>query len=44
MTQYIEKAAAKMAIGMNGGQWDTHYTQAQKQVWRDRVKVIWGVS
>ena len=43
MTEYIERAAEKMAIGMNGGHWDTHYTDAQKQVWRYRVKAIWGM-
>lgn len=42
MTAYLERAARRMAEGMNGGSWETHYTEAQKQVWRDRVAAIWS--
>jgi hypothetical protein len=40
----IDKMAARVSVAMNGGRWDTHYTSAQKQVWRDRVAAIIGGS
>ena len=32
--QQIEKYAIRVALGNNGGQWSTHYTEKQKQHWR----------
>lgn len=39
---HIEAAARKMAEGMNGGDLETHYTVAQRQVWCGRFAEIWG--
>lgn len=41
---HINRMASHLAVLMNGGAWETHYTEAQKQVWRDRVRVIWGLT
>lgn len=32
-----EEAAAALAQACNGGDWSTHYTEAQKDLWRRRV-------
>lgn len=38
MTDEIrERLAARMAVALNGGAWDTHYTEEQKMLWRVRV-------
>ncbi len=34
----IEAFAIRVALGNNGGQWAEHYTEAQRQHWRDFVK------
>lgn len=41
---HVESMAARLAVLMNGGVWDTHYTERQKQVWRDRVAAMWGMA
>lgn len=33
----VEHVAIMMAIGNNGGQWVTHYSDHQKAVWRWRA-------
>lgn len=33
----IETGARALAEALNGGSWDTHYTAAQKALWRRRV-------
>ena len=33
----VERLAVSMAIGNNGGQWATHYTEGQKFLWRTRA-------
>lgn len=33
----IEEWAKKMALGNNGGDWAKHYTEEQKEHWRDLV-------
>jgi len=38
----VEIMAEKLAILMNGGAWGTHYTEVQRQVWRDIVTAMWG--
>lgn len=42
MTQneLIEKWAIKMALGNNGGGWATHYTEEQKNLWRQRSEEL----
>lgn len=40
---HIERMAEKIAVTMNGGLWSRDYTEKQKQVWRNRVRSIWGV-
>jgi hypothetical protein len=34
----IERFAIRAAKGNNGGEWATHYTEDQKQHWRDFVR------
>lgn len=34
----IEKFAMRVALGNNGGRWDTHYTEKQKEHWRKFVR------
>lgn len=34
----IERYAIAMALGNNGGEWASHYTDEQKEVWRRRAK------
>lgn len=36
----IETVAKKIAVANNGGDWATHYVEAQKDVWRQRAKEI----
>jgi hypothetical protein len=38
MEELIEKFAIRIALGNNGGEWSTHYTEAQKYFWRDIVR------
>jgi hypothetical protein len=38
MEELIEKYAIRIARGNNGGEWSTHYTEAQKYFWRDIVR------
>ena len=35
----IEAGARALAEAVNGGTWETHYTAAQKALWRRRVVV-----
>jgi hypothetical protein len=34
----FELAAAALAVACNGGGWLTHYTDAQRELWRLRVR------
>jgi hypothetical protein len=34
----VEELAIRAALGNNGGEWAEHYTEAQKQYWRDWVR------
>jgi hypothetical protein len=34
----IESFAVRVALGNNGGEWATHYTEAQKEHWRQFVR------
>jgi len=36
----IEKFAIQVALGNNGGKWSTHYTEDQKNHWRDFIKKL----
>lgn len=36
----IEDLAQMMAVGNNGGTWSDHYTDDQKNVWRDRARDV----
>jgi hypothetical protein len=36
--ELVEKWAIKLALGNNGGEWAKHYTDDQKQLWRDRAR------
>ena len=40
MNELIEDIAKYIAAANNGGGWSTHYTEGQKDVWRERAKVI----
>lgn len=40
MNELIEKWAIKLALGNNGGEWATHYTEKQKELWRERVREL----
>lgn len=40
----IDRMASRIAVALNGGAWDAHYTEAQKDVWRNRVRVMLGVK
>lgn len=33
----VEKFAIRCALGNNGGEWATHYTEEQKEFWRSFV-------
>lgn len=39
---HIDSMAAKVAVAMNGGSWESHYTEPQKDVWRARIRNIVG--
>jgi hypothetical protein len=39
-TVYEECLAKELAEGVNGGKWDTHYTEAQKAGWIRKVQYI----
>lgn len=34
----IEEFAIRVALGNNGGEWATHYTEEQKEHWRRFVR------
>lgn len=34
----IERFARRVALGNNGGEWATHYTEDQKEHWRQFVR------
>lgn len=34
MLSIVEKYAIRCAKGNNGGEWATHYTEEQKDIWR----------
>lgn len=36
----VEHIAKKIALGNNGGDWATHYTEHQKALWRTRAREI----
>lgn len=36
----IERCAMRMAVGNNGGTWDTHYTEKQKDFWRGQAVAV----
>jgi hypothetical protein len=36
----VEQTAIMMAVGNNGGTWATHYTDAQKDLWRFRAREV----
>ena len=40
MNELIEKWAIKLALGNNGGEWATHYTEEQKDLWRKRAREL----
>lgn len=40
MNEIVERLAAKLAVLFNGGQWQTHYTEDQRQLWRARAREI----
>ena len=37
-TEMVERFATRCALGNNGGDWATHYTEDQKEYWRKFVK------
>ena len=36
----VEDFAIFMALCANGGHWDTHYTDAQRDLWCKRARII----
>lgn len=38
----IERAAKALAEATNGGTWESSYTEAQRDVWRSRIKLVMG--
>jgi hypothetical protein len=40
----VEKGAKALALALNGGEWDTHYTEKQKDLWRARVLAAMSVT
>jgi hypothetical protein len=38
MDQLVERWAMKLAVGNNGGVWDSHYTEKHKALWRERAR------
>jgi hypothetical protein len=39
-----ERAAKALAEAINGGNWDTDYSLAQKELWRSRVRAAMRVE
>lgn len=39
---WMEDEAKKMAEEINGGKWETHYSETQKQGWR--LKILWAIN
>lgn len=40
MNELVEKIAKYIAAANNGGDWSKHYTEGQKEVWRERAREI----
>lgn len=40
LDELVERIAKKIAVANNGGDWATHYTDAQKDVWRQRAREV----
>ena len=38
--EQIEPFAIRLALGNNGGTWDEHYTEKQKEHWRQFVRDV----
>jgi hypothetical protein len=38
MEDLVERWAMKLAVGNNGGGWDSHYTEKHKALWRERAR------
>jgi hypothetical protein len=38
----LDRASRALALACNGGDWDTHYTNTQKDLWRKRVMSALG--
>lgn len=38
MSEMVERVARAMALKANGGDWDTHYTADQRNLWRLRIR------
>ena len=36
----IEKYAIRVALGNNGGEWSKHYTENQKERWRNFIREL----
>ena len=34
----VEVGARALAEALAGGKWETHFTEAQRDLWRDRVR------
>ena len=43
MSEMIERTARYMAETYNGGSWETHYTDQQKDVHRERAKALFAL-
>lgn len=39
--EFVERMAIRLARGNNGGEWNQHYTDLHKEVWRDFVREVW---
>jgi hypothetical protein len=37
MDKLVDRWAMKLAVGNNGGSWDSHYTEKHKTFWRERA-------
>lgn len=38
--EQVEVVARTIALGNNGGEWASHYTDGQKELWRDRAREV----
>ena len=38
----IERGAKALAESLHGGRWETHFTDTQRDLWRERVRAILG--